>query len=85
MESNIFSFPHKEGIEKQPAQEGDTGQPQMESTFQDLRHLLESNQLEGFVIVGTTKSGPFGAVAGIISPIQIAGLLEYVKLQLIAG
>jgi len=85
VENNIFEFPHKEGIDKKPYQEGDSPTPQLESTLQDMQRLVSSGEMQGFVIVGTTTNGPFGAVAGIISPIQIAGLLEYVKLQLIAG
>jgi len=38
------------------------------------------------VVVGVTKDNDsFGSIAGLISPVQMAGILESVKLQILLG
>jgi hypothetical protein len=46
--------------------------------------LVDAGKIEGLVIVGVTADDePFGAVAGLINPITMTGLLEHVKAQIL--
>jgi hypothetical protein len=84
-DSNIFTFPSREEEGFKPAEDGDTGIPQVLSAFQDLKRMVENNEVESFVVVGTTKDGgSFGSIAGLLSRMRLVGMLEYVKIQIIA-
>jgi hypothetical protein len=85
--ANIVDFrakPIPEGM--RPAKEGDTGMPEITQALAELQRLVAEGNLEGFVVVGMTKDNDsFGTIAGLISPVQMAGILESVKLQLLLG
>lgn len=69
-----------------PASEGDTGNPEILQAFAEFRKMVEEGNVEGMVIVATSKDGEtLATVAGLISPTQMTGLLETVKLQLLLG
>lgn len=69
-----------------PASEGDTGNPEILQAFAEFRKMVEEGKVEGMVIVATSKDGEtLATVAGLISPTQMTGLLETVKLQLLLG
>ena len=69
-----------------PASEGDTGNPEILQAFVEFRKMVEEGNVEGMVIVATSKDGEtLATVAGLISPTQMTGLLETVKLQLLLG
>jgi len=68
------------------ASEGDTGNPEILQAFAEFRKMVEEGKVEGMVIVATSKDGEtLATVAGLISPTQMTGLLETVKLQLLLG
>lgn len=84
MSSNIFQFPSK--LDHALRVTSDTGDPQLLSAFHEFKKLIEENKVEGFVVVGTTKEGDcFGGFGGVFSPLQLVGMLEHVKVQIIAG
>jgi hypothetical protein len=69
-----------------PAKEGDTGNPEILQAFAEFKKMVEEGKVEGMVIVATSKDGEtLATVAGLISPTQMTGLLETVKLQLLLG
>lgn len=84
--ADIFNFPHKESEGFRPATEGDSGTPQVLSNFQEFRRLVEENDVEFFIAVGAKKNGEkFGFIAGMLDPMTATGMLEYVKIQVVAG
>lgn len=87
MDDNIFTFKGKklpEGM--RVATDGDTGYPEILQAYAEFKKLVEEGTLEGLVLVATTKEGEtMATVAGLISPTQMTGLLETVKLQLLLG
>jgi len=69
-----------------PAAEGDTGMPEIMQALAELQKIAQEGKLEGFVVVGVTKDNDsFGSIAGLISPVHMAGILESVKLQILLG
>jgi hypothetical protein len=69
-----------------PAAEGDTGMPEVFQALAELQKMAQEGKLEGMVVVGVTKDNDsFGSIAGLISPVQMAGILESVKLQILLG
>lgn len=83
---NIFSFPHPEdiGIHRKAAP-GESGLPHVLKSFQEFRELVDTGEVEFFILVGGTKDDKrFGFIAGIFDPINAAGMLEHVKIQVIA-
>ncbi len=87
MDDNIFTLKGgkiPEGIRQ--ASPEDTGNPEILQAFSELKKLVTENKLEGMILVATTKDGgTMGTVAGLVSPTQMVGLLESVKLQLLMG
>ena len=86
--AEIFTFqPAKvppEGM--RPAGDGETGIPEILQAFTELKRMVEAGEIEGLVIVGTLKEGDsFCALAGMMSPMTMAGILESTKLQLLIG
>ena len=48
--------------------------------------VVVSKAVEGMVVVGMMKDNDsFGTIAGLISPVHMAGILESVKLQILLG
>jgi hypothetical protein len=69
-----------------PAAEGDTGMPEVFQALAELQKLAQEGNLEGMVVVGMLKDNEsFGTIAGLISPVHMAGILESVKLQILLG
>jgi len=69
-----------------PAAEGDTGMPEVFQALAELQRMAQEGNLEGMVVVGMLKDNEsFGTIAGLISPVQMAGILESVKLQILLG
>jgi hypothetical protein len=69
-----------------PATPEDTGVPEILQAFGDLKKIIDEGNVEGFIVLGMTKDGDsFGSIAGLVSPVQMAGLLESVKLQILIG
>lgn len=84
--ADIFNFPRRETDVYRPAQEGDSPTPQVLSNFQEFRELVDSGKVEFFITIGALADGKkFGFVAGILDPTLAAGMLEHVKIQIIAG
>ena len=87
MDDNVFTFKSKklpEGM--RVAGEGDSGYPEILQAYAEFKKMVEEGKLEGMILVATTKDGDtLATVAGLISPTQMAGLLETVKLQLLLG
>mgnify|MGYP003348379486 CR=1 FL=1 len=84
---NIFTFQGKKVPEgMRAAKEGETGLPEVLQAFTEFKKMVDAGELEGFVLVGTLKDGEtFATMAGLLSPIQMAGLLEAVKVQILLG
>ncbi|NBS69006.1 hypothetical protein EBT31_08835 [bacterium] len=62
------------------------GKPKNVGKMAEFRKMVEEGKVEGMVIVATSKDGEtLATVAGLISPTQMTGLLETVKLQLLLG
>lgn len=87
MDDKIVDFRGKkipEGM--RPAAPGDTGMPEIFQAISELQKMAQEGNLEGMVVVGITKDNDsFGSIAGLISPVQMAGILESVKLQILLG
>lgn len=87
MDDKIVDFRGKkipEGM--RPANPGDTGMPEILQSLEELKKLVGEGKVEGLVVIGTTTDNDsFGTIAGLVSPIQMAGILESVKLQILLG
>lgn len=83
---NLFEFPSwPNKSQRRKAGEEDSGLPEILGTFQKFRQMVDTNTLDGFVIVGITKDkGRFMMMAGLFDPVEITGLLEHVKIQIVA-
>jgi hypothetical protein len=83
--ADTFKFtPKNQFTGMRPATEGDSGMPHVLQAFAELKELVDAGKIEGLVIVGVTADDePFGAVAGLINPITMTGLLEHVKAQIL--
>lgn len=85
MSDNVIKFTREVPQGMHP-HNGESGQVHILKAFDELKTLVEGGEIEGLVVVGTAKDGNhFGAIAGVMSPSQMAGLLEGMKLTLLMG
>lgn len=83
---NLFQFPSApDKSNRRKAGEEDSGLPEILATFHKFRQMVDANELDGFVVVGINKErGRFMMMAGLFDPVEIAGLLEHVKIHIVA-
>lgn len=78
---NVFTFP---GSKPPPSDE--QLREELERVLAEARKTLEGGRAACILVVGMTQDDEvFGAFGGLMNAITMAGLLEKVKLQLLAS
>lgn len=62
------------------------GAANVTKAFEELRVLVESGEIEGLMIVGTVKDGTYiTCIAGLLSHLQVLGILEATKFHVLTS